>query len=157
MGKNIATSLTSVVFLVIAISGLMMFFHLFSMQVKELHEILGVVFVIAALFHIFFNWGSMQRYFTKKTFLGAFALTAIVSGVFVVNNLSGVDSKGIILRKVLDAPLQSSLSILGVERDVALKRLQANGIKLEEGKNITEIAKANQTNPFRIVGILTEE
>ncbi len=64
--RDVATSASTVLFLVIGISGLMMFFHFFDNYVKELHEILGVGFVLAVLLHIIANFSSMKKYFSKK-------------------------------------------------------------------------------------------
>ena len=75
--RDIATSFTTTIFLVIGISGTMMFFHFYDSSVKELHEILGLVFVLVALFHIFYNFKSMKNYFSKNNFTLYFKITII--------------------------------------------------------------------------------
>ena len=60
--KSLATPLTSIIFLVVAISGVLMYFHLLDKYTKDVHEIFGLVFVVVSLIHIFFNWKSMKNH-----------------------------------------------------------------------------------------------
>ncbi len=50
--RDIATSSTTVVFFIVGLSGVMLYFKIFDSQVKELHEILGLAFVAAAVLHV---------------------------------------------------------------------------------------------------------
>ena len=154
MNKTLATSLTTTLFLVIAISGIMMFFHFYKGQVKELHEILGLVFVGAVVFHVFFNFKSMQKYFTKRVFISVCFLTIIVSSAFIIQSSTKSENpKGKIIQSVLKAPLEQSFSILSIIN--AKEKLEKKSLKFEETKNIEELAKLNKTNPFEIISILT--
>ena len=89
MKKDIATSLTSLVFLVVGITGVMMYFHLFTSSVKDLHEILGLLFVVAALFHVLVNFKQMKQYFSKKIFLSLAVVVTIISSGFIINSSAG--------------------------------------------------------------------
>lgn len=154
MNKTLATSLTTSLFLVIAISGIMMFFHLFSGQVKELHEIFGLVFVGAVVFHVFFNFKNMQKYFTKRVFISVSLLTIIVSSAFIIQSFSkGDNPKGMIIQSVLKAPLEQSFAVLSIKD--AKEKLEKNNLKFEETQNIQDLAKLNKTSPFEIISILT--
>lgn len=55
MKRDIATSLTAFLFLVIGTTGVLMYFHLLDNYTKKMHENLGLVFVLVILFHVFFN------------------------------------------------------------------------------------------------------
>lgn len=156
--KDVATSFTTLIFLVIAISGVMMFFHFNDMLVKQLHEILGLAFVAVALFHMIMNWKSMKSYFSKKIFACAVIIVAIVSGVFISQSTNkGDNPKTILMQKVLNAPISDSLKLLNGDYEVAIKKLESQNIKVLDNKNIREIAKANKTSPFRIVSIITSK
>lgn len=156
--RDIATSFTTLMFLVISISGVMMFFHFFDMQVKQLHEILGLVFVGTGLFHVLVNWKSMKNYFSKKIFLMAVIATVIVTSGFVLNSLNqGGNPKILVLQSVLNAPLKSSLNILNIKYDDGIKKLESNDIKIANSKTIREIAQTNKTSPFRVILIMTSK
>lgn len=156
--KDIATSFTTLTFLVIAISGVMMFFHFNDMLVKELHEILGLVFVGAGFFHVIMNWKSMKNYFSKKIFTSALLVVSVVSGMFIYQSIGqGENPKVVLMQKVLNAPLSDSFKLLNGNYEVAIKKLKLQNIQILDNKNIKAIAQANKTSPFRIVSIITSE
>ncbi|PLY06124.1 MAG: hypothetical protein C0625_10865 [Arcobacter sp.] len=156
--RDIATSFTTTIFLVIGISGTMMFFHFYDSSVKELHEILGLVFVGAALFHVIMNWKSMKNYFSKKIFISATIIIALVSGIFISQNLNkGDNPKGLLMEKVLNAPISDSFKLLNGNYDEAIKKLASQNIITLDNKTISAIAKANKTSPFKIVAIIVNK
>ncbi|DAB31185.1 MAG TPA: hypothetical protein CFH79_10490 [Sulfurospirillum sp. UBA11407] len=156
--RDLATSFTTILFVIISVSGVMMFFHFFDTQVKSLHEILGLVFVGAALFHVIFNWSSMKRYFAKKVFFLSFTLLLAISSFFVVQSLNQKENpKGVLIEKMLSAPFKNSLDVLHVNYDDAIDRLNRENISIETQESIQKIAQTNKTSPFRIVAILIQE
>jgi len=156
MNRTLATSLTATLFLVIGLSGVMMYFHFFNSYVKNLHEILGLAFVVAVIFHVFYNFKSMQKYFTKKIFLIICLLTVIVSTAFIIQSANkGENPKSILIQKVLKAPIKDSILLLTGNYENAIIKLEKNGIKISEGKSIEEVAKSNGINPFKIVNMIT--
>ena len=156
--RDLATSFTTILFVIISVSGVMMFFHFFDTQVKSLHEILGLVFVGAALFHVIFNWSSMKRYFAKKVFFLSFTLLLAISSFFVVQSLNQKENpKGVLIEKMLSAPFKNSLEVLHVNYDDAIDRLNRENISIETQESIQKIAQTNKTSPFRIVAILIQE
>lgn len=156
--RDLATSFTTILFVIISVSGVMMFFHFFDTQVKSLHEILGLVFVGAALFHVIFNWSSMKRYFEKKVFFLSFTLLLAISSFFVVQSLNQKENpKGVLIEKMLSAPFKNSLEVLHVNYDDAIDRLNRENISIETQESIQKIAQTNKTSPFRIVAILIQE
>lgn len=158
MNKILATSLTTALFLVIGISGIMMFFHFFDSNVKELHEILGLAFIGAVIFHLFYNWKSMKSYFNKKTFFISLVLTAIISFGFVLQSgQEGENPKRVIINSILNAPIEKSFSILNLEYNTAIKKLENKSIFISENSSIETIAKENQMSPFKIISILTKK
>lgn len=159
LNREFATSFTTILFFIISVSGLFLFFHLFEAQVKELHEILGIGFVIVALLHVVFNFASMKRYFSKKIFVFATVLGLLVSGVFVFEGMQqqGENPKTLLIQKALNAPLETSLALLSVTRETALAKLEKNQIIVKKETTISQIAKSNKTSPFRVVAILNAE
>lgn len=156
--KGIATSLTSAVFLVIGITGVMMYFHILDSYTKNMHEILGLFFVFVVLFHIFFNWKSMKNYFTKKVFLSSILLIFIVVVGFISTSSSkGMNPKKIIIESVLKSQITDAVNILGSDiNSVKLKFKKAN-IIFDNKSSIIKLAKKNKISPFKIVGIIIKE
>lgn len=155
--RAIATSLTAGIFLIIGISGLMLFFHVSDALVKSLHEYLGVAFVVVALFHVLYNWSSMKNYFSKKVFLVATVCVLAVSGGFVYNASivsSGENPKEALIVSMLNAPFENALSVLKIDLNEAKEKLQKAGIQVNDEKSLRDLANANKTSPFRVVSIL---
>ncbi len=156
MNRTIATSLTTLLFLVVGISGIMMYFHFFTRQVKDLHEILGLVFVVAVILHVFYNFKSMKTYFTKKVFIGLAILTLVVSNVFILQSLNQKDDpKRLIIQSLLKAPLNDSYRILGVEN--AKEKLIKEDFQITDASSLEELAKLNTVSPFKMISILIKD
>ncbi len=155
--RDIATSLTTFLFVVIAITGSFMFFHILDNYTKNLHEILGLAFIAIVFFHVFFNWKSMKSYFTKKTFLFSGIVVLLISLGFILNVKKGVNPKRTIIVSVLNAPIKDSLLLLNSNLNDAKEKLEKEGIKIGEAKSFKEIANQNKTSPFRIVSIISKK
>lgn len=145
--KNYATPLTSLVFLVIAFSGVMLYFKIYESYVKELHEVLGLVFVAVAILHIIANWTLMKKYFTKRAFIFCAILVVCVSSIFVVEaqSKSSINPKMYIIKKVINMPFDKSN---------ALNIMKKKSIKIDTKKSIELIAKENKTSPFKILSYM---
>jgi hypothetical protein len=155
--KNFATSMTALLFLVIGGSGLMMFFHLFDSRVKELHEILGLAFVAVILLHVFYNWGSMKSYFTRKIFLVSALVVFVTASAFVAGAGGGESPKGMIIKSVLSAPVEEVSRLFSVDPADARQRLADRGITIFRNQSVDEIAKANQVSPFEVITIISRQ
>lgn len=156
--RDIATSFTTLIFLVIAISGVMMFFHFNDMLVKDLHEILGLLFVFAAFLHVIMNWKSMKNYFSKKIFISASILILAISTLFIFQSSDkGDNPKMVMMQKVLNAPISNSFTLLNGSYENAIKKLESQNIHITNNKTIKSLAKANQTSPFKIISIITSK
>ena len=156
--REIATSITTLTFLVIAVSGVMMFFHIFGMQVKALHNILGLVFVVAGVFHVIMNWKSMKNYFSKKVFISAtIAITIASAGLIYASSNQGENPKMIIMQSMIKAPIKNSLQVLDIKYEDAIKKLASENIRILDNKSIDDIAIANEISPFKIVSIIANK
>ncbi len=87
--RELATSFTTLMFIVVGITGIMMFFHILDRYIKEMHEILGLAFCVAVIFHVIYNFNSMRKYFTRKIFIYSAIVTVILSVAFVAVSGSG--------------------------------------------------------------------
>lgn len=157
--KTLATSLTTLVFLVVGISGVMLYMHWFNANVKELHEILGLVFVGAAVLHVYFNFASMKRYFSNRTFLISSIIVVLATLFFVVPTLGegkGANPKRVVFDSIFNSNINDVLVVLDVDYKVAKAKLAKKGIELDGYKNIDSISKTNGISPFAIINIIKE-
>lgn len=157
MKRDIATSLTAFLFLVIGVTGIFMYFHILDNYTKNLHENLGLVFILVIFFHVFYNWKAMKSYFSKKIFLYSGLLVSSVALVFILTSETGENPKMVLMKSVLNSPLENSLIILNKNPEIGKDKLKKAGLKLDNANSISELAKLNKTSPFKIVSILIEK
>ena len=158
LNLQFATSATALLFLVIGTSGVMMYFHFYDKYVKEMHEVLGLVFVIAALLHVFIHKSNLIGYAKKPIFQLLSVILLITTILFVADvNEGGISPKKIIIDSLLQTPLQNSIVVLKANKTEVEKRLLDEGIKVDFSKSIQELAKENKTSPFKIVEIISKK
>lgn len=154
--RNLATPLTASVFVVIGVSGLMLFFGLFEGSVKEMHEWIGVAFVAAALLHVVKNWNPLQIMLKQRvTRLSALAV-ALVAAVFIGGALIGGEEENpirVIARAVENAPLEASAAVLGISQDEIFARLRVAGIEpAADARSLADIIQKSGADPRRVMG-----
>lgn len=155
--RDIATSITTFTFIIISITGIMMFFHVLDQYTKQMHEILGLLFVLVAVFHIFFNWKAMKNYFKKKTFMFAAVLTLFISSIFIFNSSDKGEHPGhFIINSVVNAPLHQAVSILGKNMEQVNKKLEESGLIIANLSSIKEISEKNNKNTFQIIELISK-
>jgi len=154
--KDLATSLTTLTFLVIATTGVMMYFHLFGKYTKEMHEILGLVFVVAVIFHVLFNFNSMKQYFSKKIFYIISCFTFVIVLLFIYNAPEQNHQKRIVYNTVVNANIENSFLLFVDDMDLVMLKLENAGITVDSAKSIKEIAKKNNISSSEIIKILTD-
>lgn len=75
----IGTPLTMAAAAVVAATGLSLFFGFEKHWIKEIHEWLGITFLLATVLHVYRNFPSFRRHLTSKPYLIALALVVALS------------------------------------------------------------------------------
>lgn len=134
LSRNWVTPLMIGAFALMAVTGLLMFFHLDQGLQKEVHEWLGWLLVLAAVLHVTVNWLGFKRYFTAaRSGLAAVAVMAlVVVGSFFV---SGEEGEGVsppvaAMHAVAGAPLKDVAPLTGRPASQLRAELAASGIEL---------------------------
>lgn len=156
LNRNYITPFISVVFLVVGLSGLLMFFHLFDGYTEVVHELLGIFFVVCAVFHIMLNWKALKIHFKKNVFIPAGLTVAVVSTLFIVQQQVNPKVDTILLERIIKGPIDDVFKVLRVDSAEAVKRLQANGISIVGAKTIEEIWINNDADPEEVIDLITE-
>lgn len=153
--REIATSATALLFLVIGGTGVMMYFHILDKYTKQMHEILGLAFVVAVVLHVIVHFKSMKNYFTNKVFIGLGFVTLLLALGFILNAPEGKSPKGATFNALFQADTQKSFIIFVEDYDLATIKLEEAGFKIDGLNSINEIAKANKKSPFDVIRVLT--
>ena len=79
--------LTGLSFLVIAVTGILMFLHVRLPGMTLLHELGGVLFVIVAVLHLRVNWRPLLAYCSQRRGRMALCLGTAIMALFLVLGL----------------------------------------------------------------------
>ena len=118
-------------FLLSAVTGVLMFFHLDSGLNKTAHEWLSWAMVIGVTLHVLLNMPAFQRYLnqnTGRTIMGAFAIVLALS--FIPAGGSGGSEPGFAppVRALAKAPITVLAQVAGTSTEDMKAKLQATGL-----------------------------
>lgn len=65
LNKTFLSTSLALSFLVVTITGIIMLFHIRGGAIKGIHQMIGLVFIISALFHLAANWRIFKSYLTR--------------------------------------------------------------------------------------------
>lgn len=134
ISREWATPLTIGVFGLMAVTGVLMFFHLDTRLNKLAHEWLGWAMIAFAILHIMANWLAFKRYFLSSNLArGLVGVFAVVLGLTFVNP-PGAQKQGspptLAMRAVMNAPLATLAPVSGRPVEQLLADLAKAGIVL---------------------------
>jgi len=136
ISREWATPLTIGAFALMAITGVLMFFHLDGELNKLAHEWLGWLMIFAVVLHVVVNWVAFKRYFTVSTKGRAvMAISAmVIAATFLPlpsNGEGGGSPPFLAIQALVKAPLVQVAPLTGRSADVLLADLKQAGIVLE--------------------------
>lgn len=149
--KRYITAVSAALFLVVAASGLAMFFGLGEHLVKEMHEWLAVAFVAAVGLHIFKNWGGMLAYFRRRTIVAPVVLALVAATAFVVPAaLSGrQDPMPVLFQSLQNAKLTDLGRVLDMPAESLTSALEGQGFVVHSPEQrLSEIASGSDRPPM---------
>jgi len=152
--RNVVTPYLTFLFLIVAISGVLMFFHILDDYTKEVHELLGIVFVVFSILHVVINWKSLKSHFKNRVFVVSGIVVLIFSIAFVVLGTMNLDHEGVIIERVVEAPIPESFSVLDLDYNEVEKILKENNIVIGDSKTIKEISVNNDKTPKDIIELI---
>ncbi|MEQ7801972.1 DUF4405 domain-containing protein [Pedobacter sp. ASV1-7] len=156
LNRNYITPFISLVFLVVGLSGMLMFFHLFDGYTEVVHEYLGVFFIICAVFHIILNWKALKIHFKRGVFIPAGLAVAVISILFIIQQQYNPKVDTMLLDKIIKAPINDVFKALEVDSSKAVKRLETNGISIDGATNLKDIWINNNADPEEVFDLIME-
>lgn len=136
VSREWATPLTIGVFVLMGVTGLLMFFHWDNSLQKTLHEWVGWGMVAAVVVHALANWLGFKRYFKPGPALWIMTLFAlVVVGSFVPwsgGAKKGPSTPGLAIQAVSGAPIRLLAPLYGKTPEQARQALAQAGIALAD-------------------------
>ncbi|MGC9954534.1 MAG: DUF4405 domain-containing protein [Rhizomicrobium sp.] len=171
--RKYATPLSLVAFLAVAATGVMLFFDVRSRQLFEVHEWVGMIFVVALLLHLARNWRGMLAMMSStrnKAIVGGLGVVALLfiigSTPFGYGNGHGggfghgrqLHASQQVVHRLADAPIATMAPALGITGKEAISRLRKGGIMVEgPNQSLADIADKQDTELPRLLGLVMTE
>ncbi len=152
--KKYTTAITAALFLVVAGSGVAMFFHLGKDVLSEMHEWLAIMLVAAAGLHIYKNWAALMTYVRRRTIVAPLALALVAAAAFIVP--ASISERSNPARGLMQAMQNAKLADVGKVLDILPTSLEAalkrQGFVIESSDaRISEIARASGKPPMAVL------
>jgi hypothetical protein len=131
ISREWATPVTIGAFVLMAVTGLLMFFHWDSGLNKLAHEWLGWVMIAGVALHVAVNWGAFRRYFmasaTGRGVIAAFAVILLTSFA-PVGGGKGAPPPVLAMNAIARAPIAALAPLAGRSAEEMIRALNAAGI-----------------------------
>lgn len=154
--RRYATPTTAVLSVVVAVTGVILFFHLAKEPAETIHEWLGMAFAMAAILHVVRHRGSFAQLLRQRHMLALMAATAVGVAAFVA--LVPPKPPGNPMVRVAlaaqHAPIAQLAPAVGTSTERVLARLEQAGIKAEPGDTVAILASTHRRNPADIFAVV---
>jgi hypothetical protein len=151
-----ATPLTIGSFVLMAVSGVLMFFHGDTGLIAGAHQWFSWFFLLGVGAHVTVNFRPFKRHLGSRWGRASMAVfaVALAASVFSWGVVTGHQLEGPIMQALVDAPLSSLADVTHIAPDALLAKLQAHGITATAGQSIHELATAHGVSPGRLLGFV---
>lgn len=126
-----ATPLTITTFMIMSVTGSLMFFHANTGMNKLVHEWVGLAMVAAVVVHLTLNWRPFTTYFKRPLAISLMSAGVIVlagSFFFSAGEQSGPRGMDAVIRSVARAPVETLAHLAGQDTETVLAELGATGV-----------------------------
>ncbi len=154
--RSWVTPLTLGSFILCAVSGILLFFHVNLGLVKMAHQWLSWVFVFGVVLHLGLNWVPLRNAVIKP--VGALIVVAFVA-ITAISFMPLVEQQESPVRKamsvVMELPLQTLAQTCGKSDEELAAILASHNIKVvDQSMSIKTLARKNGQNPVEILQYL---
>lgn len=141
-----ATPFTTGLFVISAVSGVALFFHVGTGAFRGMHEWLSMVLLLPVALHIWKNWGPVLNYLRRGWLVVPLAVSLVAGIAFAVPSLTGGSGGGnpqmALYRAVAEARIVDVAPILKTTPDALIARLKADGVTATAEQSLSQAATA---------------
>lgn len=158
ISREWATPLTIGTFVLMAVTGVLMFFHLDTGLNKAAHEWFGWAMVAAVAAHGAANWLAFKRYLTgsrKAQVLIAVFVVVLGASFLVQGSGEGASPPALAMQAIGRAPLRQVAPLAGKTVEQAQAELSAAGFTVRDGEqSLRAISRGERGELGRAVRVL---
>lgn len=153
--RDWATPLTIGSFTLIAVTGILMFFHLDTGLNKEAHEWLSWALLAGVALHASANFLAFKRYFQRRTALVLMGAFVLILGLSFLPLSGKEDGKPLRIKAndaLLSAPISLVAQVAGKDVQTVVAQLKAAGITVTAEQNLRQTA-GDREDQMRALGV----
>ncbi|MDD3325318.1 MAG: DUF4405 domain-containing protein [Sulfurospirillaceae bacterium] len=159
VSRNILSAFLMVMFIVVSITGVMMYFKIRIFSAEALHIWLGFLFVGLSSMHLLKNWSAFCSYFKKRSTFLSLSAGIIICCAFIIPPLFSsapkeVSPKSVIIGTMMNAPLAKVALFVDLDVYNVIEVLKNKNIVADMDKSISQIAKVNNKPKEEILGLV---
>lgn len=148
--QKLVTPSTISFFVIVSLSGVLMFFNIKDAIMVRIHEYLGLAFVIIAIFHVLANLKQFNGYFTKKSTLVvmlSIIFITLVCYIFIPKDIVKPSIHRVMLNKTTEKSVKLNLEILDINDNEFMNFVTKNNLKFDSyDESFESFAKQNDKN-----------
>lgn len=154
--RSWATPLTISAFLLMAATGILMFFDWDTGLTAVAHEWLSWFFLLGASGHIVANWRPLRNHLkTRRGYVSLLCFAALLAAsLFTWGQVTGPQLERPIMTALVDAPLSSLAGVAGMTPDDMVRRFNAHGIAADQTRSIRELSIQHHVGINRLLGFV---
>lgn len=149
------TPITAGAFLLSAVTGVLIFFHLDSGANKPVHEWLGLLLIAAAILHVTANFAGLKLHLATlrgRFLIGAFVIVLLVSFA-PIGNESGEPPFVQPIRALAQAPLTTLAQVAQVTPEELRTKLSQAGIQsTSDEQSLSELVGTDTRKQMQVLG-----
>ncbi len=151
-----ATPLTIGSFILMTVTGILMFFDVVSGYITFAHEWFSWIFVIGSGAHIAVNLRPFKNHLKSNWGRACVAICSVVlvASAFSWGRITLPQLKWPIADALVNAPITALAQIKRTEPDALLQKLEKHGFKGNREQSMMELAKEHETDAFHLLGII---
>lgn len=151
-----STPLTMGSFLLMAITGILMFFDVVPGYIAFAHEWFSWLFLLGAAGHMVVNIRALNKHLQSnwgRANVVIFTLV-LVASTFSFGRITAPQLKWPISNALVEAPLTALADVTRTDTAELLARLQAHGITAKPNQSIKELSEVQDLDEFHVLGLI---
>ena len=150
-----ATPLTVASFLIMGVTGTLMFFHLETALGKVIHEWAGWAMLVGVGAHMVLNWRPFTTYLKRPVAVGIMAVGAgLLSLTFLPIGPQGGNPMMAVMQAMERADVETVIALSGQELDAGLAALKAAGYTATGDQPMQALTGGNRGTQFEVISLL---
>jgi hypothetical protein len=153
------TPITAGAFLLLAVTGVFMFFHAAPGLAKEMHEWLSWVFLAAVVFHLAVNFAAFKTYIVQRKGQALFGIFVLILAIsFAPLGGSGEPPFVAPLRTLGKTPLTTLAQVAQTSPEQLMERLKKEGLAVQSAQqSLSELVGEDMHKQVRFLKMLLEK